>query len=678
MFQREYLEDSDSFSDPEEPGTPPYYQQPADSFMPAQIDRDFEYEEKPRYQNLQPVEQSHFYTNPPPPTYYPPQPSEFVTSGYVIDGMGGPKQTFQPVKKENSEKIGFVNYEEPERQEPRPDTSSARPGSSNAQMRAKMLEMQRNKLISRGSSGTTQVQSSNMFMPGVSSMVAQGLEQQSGIGSYLYSNQIFNEKDLNANRDLRGFTAPKNFAYEPGPIKAKQTDNLPAPIKADRTVFKADDELEEVKLDEGSRHTPSKTLQGIHKQLEESKNPPPAPYERPNDGQFTQPDTRATTATEKFVPAEPKYVPFDAAKPVSISEQAIPQAPKQPVQETQPDRYQNERTPTNEPNRQRQSIDDKPPQREEQRPAQIEKPTPDGNRQPEGKRQDERQEPPAPTHPLNRPDSARQQQIPRQPNINVREVLAQEMTDMKKFLTNPIPRGIMLQCNIRREKAGFGRLYPKYYLHISDGMTFLLAGKKRGGNRTSNYMITSNQKEFSVKSPSYLGKVRSNFIGTEFHLFDTGINPKHKGANPMNAREELGIVLYQSNILGSKGPRKMRVLIPAVNNAGDHYVWKPMNKDDGMLKQYNAGNTSGMFCFFNKPPKWNEHVQAFVLNFNGRVDRASVKNFQLIDDRDENKVYMQFGRVGDQNFNMDFQWPFSPLQAFGVALSSFDYKFACE
>lgn len=67
-----------------------------------------------------------------------------------------------------------------------------------------------------------------------------------------------------------------------------------------------------------------------------------------------------------------------------------------------------------------------------------------------------------------------------------------------------------------------------------------------------------------------------------------------------------------------------------------------------------------------------------MLNFNGRVDRASVKNFQLIDDRDENKVYLQFGRVTEHSFNIDFQWPFSPFQAFAVALSSFDYKFACE
>ena len=71
-------------------------------------------------------------------------------------------------------------------------------------------------------------------------------------------------------------------------------------------------------------------------------------------------------------------------------------------------------------------------------------------------------------------------------------------------------------------------------------------------------------------------------------------------------------------------------------------------------------------------------VQAFVLNFNGRVDKASVKNFQLIDEYDDNKVYMQFGRIGKQNFNLDIAFPLSLFQAFGVALSSFDFKFACE
>ena len=71
-------------------------------------------------------------------------------------------------------------------------------------------------------------------------------------------------------------------------------------------------------------------------------------------------------------------------------------------------------------------------------------------------------------------------------------------------------------------------------------------------------------------------------------------------------------------------------------------------------------------------------MQAFVLNFNGRVDKASVKNFQLIDEYDDNKIYMQFGRIGQQDFNMDVAYPTSLFQSFSIALTSFDFKFACE
>lgn len=35
-------------------------------------------------------------------------------------------------------------------------------------------------------------------------------------------------------------------------------------------------------------------------------------------------------------------------------------------------------------------------------------------------------------------------------------------------------------------------------------------------------------------------------------------------------------------------------------------------------------------------------------------------------------------QVGDDMFTMDYQWPLSAVQAFGIALSSFDSKLACE
>ncbi len=68
--------------------------------------------------------------------------------------------------------------------------------------------------------------------------------------------------------------------------------------------------------------------------------------------------------------------------------------------------------------------------------------------------------------------------------------------------------------------------------------------------------------------------------------------------------------------------------------------------------------------------------KAFVLNFNGSVDKANVNNFQLIDEYDDNKIYIQFGRVGKDDFNMDTAFPVSLFQAFAVGLTSFDFKFA--
>lgn len=71
-------------------------------------------------------------------------------------------------------------------------------------------------------------------------------------------------------------------------------------------------------------------------------------------------------------------------------------------------------------------------------------------------------------------------------------------------------------------------------------------------------------------------------------------------------------------------------------------------------------------------------VGAYVLNFNGRVTMASVKNFQLVTPEDEETVLLQFGRTEKERFSMDFQWPLSPLQAFAITLSSFDYKLGVE
>ena len=80
----------------------------------------------------------------------------------------------------------------------------------------------------------------------------------------------------------------------------------------------------------------------------------------------------------------------------------------------------------------------------------------------------------------------------------------------------------------------------------------------------------------------------------------------------------------------------------------------------------------------NKEPKWNASLNAYCLNFNGRVTEASVKNFQLVTADNPDAVVLQFGKTSDTCFTCDFSWPLSPLQAFSICLSSFDHKLACE
>eukprot|EP01017_Pseudomicrothorax_dubius_P003337 TRINITY_DN10453_c0_g1_i1.p1 TRINITY_DN10453_c0_g1~~TRINITY_DN10453_c0_g1_i1.p1 ORF type:complete len:176 (+),score=32.68 TRINITY_DN10453_c0_g1_i1:111-638(+) len=175
-----------------------------------------------------------------------------------------------------------------------------------------------------------------------------------------------------------------------------------------------------------------------------------------------------------------------------------------------------------------------------------------------------------------------------------------------------------------------------------------------------------------------MGKLRSNFFGTEFVVYDHGLNPKDT-KDESKIRCEHAAILYETNVLGERGPRKMRALIPNVDpSTGEPHVFKPTNSKDGIIQNFRDGRKDRVRLIFNKPPKWNEEVGAFVLNFNGRVDKPSVKNFQLIDMEDEDYIYLQFGRIGEEMFTMDIRWPMSLMQGLSICLSSFDFKFACE
>ncbi|KAL7143439.1 hypothetical protein ABFS83_08G190700 [Erythranthe nasuta] len=269
------------------------------------------------------------------------------------------------------------------------------------------------------------------------------------------------------------------------------------------------------------------------------------------------------------------------------------------------------------------------------------------------------------------------------------------------------PRDSPIQCLIKRDKKN-----ATFYLYLSltpsfmDKGKFLLAARKYRNGAHTEYIISLDADDLSQGSKAYVGKLRSDFLGTNFTIYDS--QPPHSGAKPSSRSKsgrrvgskqispqipssnfEVGHVSYKFNLLKSRGPRRMLCsLTPPF--ADEKSQTEKIDRD-------NSEKTKKLECpsvkecttvLKNKAPRWHEHLECWCLNFHGRVTVASVKNFQLAattvdqgggkgSDGDET-VVLQFGKVGVDTFTMDYRRPLSAFQAFAICLTSFGTKLACE
>lgn len=174
-----------------------------------------------------------------------------------------------------------------------------------------------------------------------------------------------------------------------------------------------------------------------------------------------------------------------------------------------------------------------------------------------------------------------------------------------------------------------------------------------------------------------LGYLRSNFKGRLFHLYND--------VKPVNFKHLLTIS-YRNLYPFNGSPVHLEVIYPNcrydiktdIENKGDldiqfekEFPSKIVNQEVQPL----IGNTLNILSNVN--PVWNDGIHGYVINFdNYRVKERSVKNFKIHRKYTENGddkicTSLQFGRTYDKNiFILDYSYPFSPLTAFGVCLSS--------
>ncbi|KAA8531893.1 hypothetical protein F0562_006390 [Nyssa sinensis] len=299
-------------------------------------------------------------------------------------------------------------------------------------------------------------------------------------------------------------------------------------------------------------------------------------------------------------------------------------------------------------------------------------------------------------------------------------------------LKQPGPRDSPIQCFIKRDRAtSTYRLYFGLTPSEDENDKLLLASKKVRKATSTDFVVSLVADDFSRASNTYVGKLRSNFLGTKFTIYDSQI--PNDAAVQLNSRSSrrfhakqvsprvpacnysVATISYELNVLRTRGPRRMHcamqfIPVSSIQEGGtaptptsfphsfdEKHSPSPTSKGKEPVTDFSSPSLAASpmsvplskdpLILKNKAPRWHEQLQCWCLNFKGRVTVASVKNFQLVAAVDpshnvsaaeQEKVILQFGKIGKDIFTMDYRYPLSAFQAFAICLSSFDTKPACE
>lgn len=191
-------------------------------------------------------------------------------------------------------------------------------------------------------------------------------------------------------------------------------------------------------------------------------------------------------------------------------------------------------------------------------------------------------------------------------------------------------------------------------------------------------LLMVSDKNFKIyvnNTPYIIGEVVSSSTGLKHKV--NIITPSI--TKSVMLKQQIAEIGYKSNRIINKGPRKMNFTISSAEKVEDVNIYdrKFFVSKWKMSKTYTIGGK-------NQKPGWNESANAFTLDFDGRVTKSSNKNCRLVDEK--GNYIFQFGKVikhYDNGYNChqvytcDFRWPMSPLQAFGICLSSCRSKPLC-
>jgi tubby-related protein 1 len=241
------------------------------------------------------------------------------------------------------------------------------------------------------------------------------------------------------------------------------------------------------------------------------------------------------------------------------------------------------------------------------------------------------------------------------------------------------PPGAMVKCYVKRVKDFFGS-FPTFLMFLDNGSssTFMLAARRRKKTRHSAYVMSIDQDDLKRDTEKCIAKLKANDAGNEYTLYQRQDDWRY---------DPEVCVSFGSTGSDYAAPRNILVALPSPSALmpGAEKPLEPSSILDMVRSNdlpSNLHRKVTVLC--NKMPEFDTSLQMFALDFKGRVKVPSVKNFQMTmwdpSDPDQSQktkggeVILQFGKMRDEIYSLDFAWPLTPQTAFAIALSSFDKR----
>ncbi|GMP34429.1 hypothetical protein CsSME_00007300 [Camellia sinensis var. sinensis] len=229
------------------------------------------------------------------------------------------------------------------------------------------------------------------------------------------------------------------------------------------------------------------------------------------------------------------------------------------------------------------------------------------------------------------------------------------------------------------EKASLIRPHKRVFEGQGRQDRKLAVAHHRRRNGRSEFVVAQNIKGISCSSDdSLIGIVTANLIGSKYHIWDQGsrINSQSKQSKP-----PLAVVSFVPTITTWTGSyRSMRVWVPK------HQSMQLKNTTQiqhisGLPKDW-EGKMDKVHQLFSRIPHYNNISKQYELDFRDRTRaglrvQSSVKNFQLILEKNGRQTILQLGRVGKSKYVMDYRYPLTAYQAFCISLASINSKLCC-